>query len=660
MSVASKVASEINRSYLLSHYREAVRFWAYNLSLKLAPLDTNACVRIGKRRWAAYLHLLAAEAPPKDLKVIHFLDLIRDMHTIPDIVERIDLYFFHLTKRSPYSLLVDVCCALTPCKPQVVFSLSTDSVAFTRPFDICAAAEELLQFECTGDVPEFYASKIHTDVHRFPCVCREGIRPENISMLSLNPTLIPAVIYYDDHKACGIPDTQFAALCTEESRIHEPPSASSSSSDAWKVFEGTAFAQNPKPIRVIPVVLPVFATTRQDVPAEFPRPKPVQSVFDTPERPPGSPVTPDAPKRKRSDTPRPESPCYNPGSPIYIPTPPLPPPEGEEMPPIHTLTHESDTEVDLPPLAELLARAIPRFSSLQVHQKVDHNLASALNCAPMEDEATMKAIVAPESDDDEEEEEPIVKQTPPTVSLATLTPPRKMAASPARVPRKMLSSGAARKPASESDDDEEEPIVKHIPPTVSLATLTPPRKMLASGAAHKPTEDVKEEKKVWTYEKILAATKTKSRVLFLVQWKGFPLEEATFEPASCFSVDGSKRSFEVALLRNLFRAYNYKFLPHDQCIYSSGWKVGNVASQMSGDKNVFKLRHFEFSYWSLDEVIFKVCDPSVWHPSFHGTPLQIKFHMPLWAYTAINRQADKEQKEDEEYRPPHIPKRRRI
>lgn len=623
MSVASKIATEINRSYILSHYREAVRFWAYNAGLQLPPLDSNARVRMGKRRWAAYLHLLAAESPPKDFKVLHFLDLIRDVHTVPDIVERIDLYFFHLTKRSPYSLLVDVCAALTPCKPQAVSSLSTDSVAFTRPFDICAAAEELLQFECTGDAPEFYASKIHTDVHRFPCVCREGIRPENISMLSLNPTLIPAVIYYDDHKACGIPDTQFAALCTEESRIHEPPSASSSSSDAWKVFEGTSFAQNPKPIRVIPVELPAFPAPRPGVSASFPRPKPVQSVFGTPDVPQKPLITPDAPKRKRPDTPRPESPAYSPGSPVYIPEEhPAPPPSPEYGPktPSYDPTRDSDTDVDLPPLAELMARSNPRMSSLQVHQKVDHNLSSALNCAPMLDQETMKAIVArkqaPESDDDDDEEE-----------------------------------------------EDEKPIVKHIPPAVSRAALGPPRKKLSSAAARKADpaiEGAEEEQKVWTYEKILAATKTRNRMLFLVQWKGFPLEEATFEPASSFPRDDSDRSFEVVLLRNLFRDYDYHFLPADLCIYSSGWKAGKVTDQMSGAKDVSQLIHFEFSYWGIHEVIFKIIKPSAWSPFFKATDVQIKACLPQWAYDEVVKKNFNEQEKDEEYRPPRTPKRRRI
>jgi len=125
----------------------------------------------------------------------------------------------------------------------------------------------------------------------------------------------------------------------------------------------------------------------------------------------------------------------------------------------------------------------------------------------------------------------------------------------------------------------------------------------------------------YPYESILAATKDrKGTVLYLVSWADCPLEEASFEPASCFGQEKAYGfAFEVLFLRKLFKNNSYKFLSNELCKSASGWKRGPAAPQMKNPQNIDALTHFEFSYQGFTKVDFKVCNPQAWPFGFRGS-----------------------------------------
>ena len=149
----------------------------------------------------------------------------------------------------------------------------------------------------------------------------------------------------------------------------------------------------------------------------------------------------------------------------------------------------------------------------------------------------------------------------------------------------------------------------------------------------------------YLYESIVAATKDhRGTVLYLVKWADYPLDEASFEPASCFGQGkGSGLAFEVLFLRNVFSMWHYKFLSTDLCKSTSGWKRGPAAPQMKDPQNIDALTHFEFSYQDVKDVQFKICDPLVWPSWFKGSDWQLKICLPLKRFhSSIQEEEEKD------------------
>lgn len=339
----SSTAVAINKSYLSSDLRKQIYLWSSVQERHMHNLDAYARQMVAKERYMAYLHLLAVDST-KDYNILAFSELVRGFPALPDMIERIDVYFYHVTKRSPFTLLWDVCNKLAPLDVKGAPLLPTDSVVFTSPFDICAATEKLLNVKCNDDkIPDRFKHKMHGSIHRYPCICPAHADvqydDEEARFLRANPTFIPAHISFNDHKYC-LSESWLRNWCDEEAQLHDLYASSATRHDAWKIFQGTAFAQYiiPGALPAAPPVAPPAASSSslsirpraRLPPIGGPKPLPDQAAFCspeklvTPERPERPLVAPGAPLRqRRPDTPIPSSPVYEPStSPVYHPITP--------------------------------------------------------------------------------------------------------------------------------------------------------------------------------------------------------------------------------------------------------------------------------------------------------------------------------------------------
>lgn len=327
--LAMSTAFEINKVYSTSEYRRMVWDWAQAAERNgdwFYPTQGRSF--LAKRRWHAYLHLILVVDPFKEYNVLQFKNLVEGFQSFALMVERIDCYFFHLTKDSPYVLLL-----------KLLKRFNSHDLSSLCVCDIAGAVEHILQVN-TEKPPITLRIKTHQEPHRFPCVCRERPRPNEISTLAMLPAFIPGTIFQDHHVKC-LPESTLKELSAEELKLCQEPTSSSSSmsSEAWNVFQGTAFAPALKRAIVVPwehdsLVLP-------------PEPKPFEDPFRTPEKPRKPQVAPGAPLRqRRPDTPippslspreaaenpelevtresaepsSPKSPVYRPKTPDYYPT----------------------------------------------------------------------------------------------------------------------------------------------------------------------------------------------------------------------------------------------------------------------------------------------------------------------------------------------------
>lgn len=307
------------------------------------------------------------------------------------------------------------------------------------------------------------------------------------------------------------------------------------------------------------------------------------------------------------------------------------------MSPVHECkNHSESADADVEP--EENRPETPELPAPSTEE--ERNLAPVRKLAPILDQAAEQDS-APSSDDDEDEKSDDDKESkvPPAVSRSSTGPPRKI-----------LATEATRKASSATEGVKR---AAGVPPTKSLASKSP-RKSVAAVAED---DDV-----IYTYEVILAAARDrKGAMLFLVRWKGCPLSDATLEPASSFADHDGHRAFEITLLRKLFQTYKYKFLPRELCNSSTGWRAGKVLPQLTGSTNTYELIHFKLSYWSFNEVNFKLVDRRFWDKGFKGTRSQINMHIPVWAMNKIhNQKPDDDDWNDEDYLPPGTHKRKRI
>jgi hypothetical protein len=205
---------------------------------------------------------------------------------------------------------------------------------------------------------------------------------------------------------------------------------------------------------------------------------------------------------------------------------------------------------------------------------------------------------------------------------------------------------------SDSESDEEKlpaKRVKHadLPASAPALEVAPPKvHSPAKKHPHKPRKP-----RSYLYESILAATKDrKGTVLYLVNWADCPLEEASFEPASCFGQEsGQGIAFEVLFLRKLFKKNLYKFLSNDLCKSASGWKRGPAAPQMKNPQNIDALAHFEFSYQDATDVHFKICNPLAWPFWFKGFDWQVRICIPKHRRFRVSVEEAEEKAKDPDF-----------
>jgi len=683
MSLCFQSAHKINQALALSTYRRHTDIWAEDYA-KANSLSSRGDYEAHARfRWTAYVHVLEclyADNGNNPANVLRFKPMTADLLSFPDMIGRIDAYFTHLTRLSPFELMLAVSRKLN--KSDSLTPAAMLRAPYANPYDVGYSVLRLvspspLLAKLKVEESEFNNVKFHDNIHAFPCVCRIGISPSLLDEVSYLPCLIPGCLRAFVHGVCGLGDHTFvfAFNSHEESKLwfyQEPVPDPVFPTDEYKVFVNTAFHPSASQ-REIPVSSsssssssstparadPAFSTpapkNKDPVAPGAPKrkrsasPHPLRSLspeylpspipgrkradspvdsdpFSTPAREAKEPVAPGAPKRKPIVPPRSPSPQYMP-SPVHSPRSPSPDYSAavpQEL--VETDEYDSDTSEGA-------------SAPVEKARKIDTELVETDEYDSDTSEGASAPVEKAHKTDD-------TKLGAPAKSASTVSTRLTVAAkaprhsAPAALPRfraRVLCSAA---PSSSSSSSSSSAPVK-VP-----RKNAPARAVVSSGSPPK-----ERARRPFQWEMIVSAFRpAKGRTLFLVKWDDHPWSECSFEPTTAFfPLNGPESSFETTFLFNLFREFDYKYLSTDMCRSPSGFQPGPAVPQLCPGVNIMDLRDFYFSYAEDGDVHCSVLSPTQFRTPFHGWRHEIKRCMPKRKF--VFKDQDKDLKEDPDYVP---------